>query len=280
MKTILFPTDFSKCAIHASHYAAMLANIYEARIILLNVDYIPLVPANHHLQKAQKVVTVSMKKAQEDLEAFKNKFIEETNMNAHRVLQQVVYGFPADKIVQEANYLNADMIVMGTKGASNFLDKWLGTNAQKVMKEALCPVWIIPLETKIQHPTKIMYAADFREDEIFAMQKIVQITEPLNAFCKVIHVHDIFKPLEKRKVKKQVATINQEFKDDNVFARNLNRSDIIEGLEAYMGTFRPDILALAVHEKSFFERLFNESVTKYFVQASQVPLLTFRKEQP
>ena len=124
MKTILFPTDFSKSAIHASHYAAMLANIYEARIILLNVDYIPMVPANHHSQEAQKAIILSMKKAQEDLEVFKNQFIEETNINPHRVLQQVVYGYPADKIVQEANYLNADMIVMGTKGASHFLDKW------------------------------------------------------------------------------------------------------------------------------------------------------------
>ena len=277
MKTILFPTDFSKSAIHASHYAAMLANIYEARIILLNVDYIPMVPANHHSQEAQKAVIVSMKKAQEDLEAFKNQFIEETNINPHQVLQQVVYGYPADKIVQEANYLNADMIVMGTKGASHFLDKWLGTNAQKVMKEATCPVWIIPQKAKIKHPKKIMYAADFKEDEMLATQKIVQITEPINAFCKVIHVHDIFEPIGKMMVKEQVTTLNEEFEEDDILAKNLNRDDIIEGLEVYMESFKPDVLALAVHEKSFLERLFNESVTKHFVQVSQLPILTFRK---
>ena len=277
MKTILFPTDFSKSAIHASHYAAMLANIYEARIILLNVDYIPMVPANHHSQEAQKAVIVSMKKAQEDLEVFKNQFIEETNINPHRVLQQVVYGYPADKIVQEANYLNADMIVMGTKGASHFLDKWLGTNAQKVMKEATCPVWIIPQKAKIKHPKKIMYAADFKEDEMLATQKIVQITEPLDAFCKVIHVHDIFEPIGKMMVKEQVTMLNEEFEEDDILAKNLNRDDIIEGLEAYMESFKPDVLALAVHEKSFLERLFNESVTKHFVQVSQLPILTFRK---
>ena len=277
MKTILFPTDFSKNAIHASHYAAMLANIYEARIILLNVDYIPMVPANHHSQEAQKAIIVSMKKAQEDLEVFKNQFIEETNINPHRVLQQVVYGYPADKIVQEANYLNADMIVMGTKGASHFLDKWLGTNAQKVMKEATCPVWIIPQKAKIKHPKKIMYAADFKEDEMLATQKIVQITEPINAFCKVIHVHDIFEPIGKTMVKEQVTTLNEEFEEDDILAKNLNRDDIIEGLEVYMESFKPDVLALAVHEKSFLERLFNESVTKHFVQVSQLPILTFRK---
>ena len=277
MKTILFPTDFSKSAIHASHYAAMLANIYEARIILLNVDYIPMVPANGHSQEAQKAVIVSMKKAQEDLEVFKNQFIEDTKINPHQVLQQVVYGYPADKIVQEANYLNADMIVMGTKGASNFLDKWLGTNAQKVMKEATCPVWIIPQKAKIEHPKKIMYAADFKEDEMLATQKMLAIIEPLDTFCKVIHVHDIFEPLEKSMVKEQVTTINEVFGEDDVFARNLNRDDIIEGLEAYIESFKPDVLALAVYEKSFLERLFNESVTKHFVQVSQLPLLTFKK---
>ena len=277
MKTILFPTDFSKCAIHASRYAAMLAEIYEAKIILLNVDYIPMVPSNHHSLEAKKVVTISMKRAQEDLKNFKNQFIEDTKMNPQRVLQQVVYGYPADKIVQEANFLKADMIVMGTKGASYFLDKWLGTNAQKVMKEAVCPVWIIPQKAKIKHPKKIMYAADFKEDEILATQKVVTFTEPLDAFCKVIHVQDIFEPIEKSILNEQVKTINEEFGEDDVFARNLNRSDIIEGLEVYMETFNPDVLALAVHEKSFFAQFFNESVTKHFVQVSQLPILTFRK---
>ena len=169
------------------------------------------------------------------------------------------------------------MIVMGTKGASNFLDKWLGTNAQKVMKEAVCPVWIIPQKAKIKHPKKIMYAADLQEDEMLATQKIVQITEPLDVFCKVIHVHNIFEPIEKTMIKEQVTTLNVQFEEDDVFARNLNRADIIEGLEAYMESFKPDVLALAVHEKSFLERLFNESVTKHFVQVSHLPLLTFRK---
>jgi nucleotide-binding universal stress UspA family protein len=277
MKTILFPTDFSKSAIHASHYAALLANIYDAKIILLNVDYIPMVPENHRSIEAQNAVITSMKKAHEDLKIFREQFIKDTNINPALVMEQVIYGFPADKIVQEAKYLKADMIVMGTKGASNFLDKWLGTNAEKVMKNADCPVWIIPLKAKIKQPKKIMYAADFKEDEILATQKVVQITEPLEAFCKVIHVHDIFEPIEQSQVKEQITTLNKEFEENDVFARNLNRSDIIEGLEVYIESFKPDVLALAVHDKTFLDRFFNESVTKHFVHVAQLPILTFRK---
>jgi nucleotide-binding universal stress UspA family protein len=277
MKTILFPTDFSKCAIHASRYAAKLANIYDARIILLNVDYIPMVPPNHRSQEAQKAVISSLKKAQDNIETFREQFVRDTKMNPERVLHQVIYGYPADKIVQEAKYLNADMIVMGTKGASNFIDKWLGTNAQKVMKQAHCPVWIIPQKAKIKHPKKVMYAADFKEDEMLATQKITKIIAPLSAFCKVIHVHDLFENTEVSTIKKQVLALNEELSKDNIFARSINRDDIIEGLEAYIQSFKPDVLALAVHEKSFLERLFNESISKHFVYESQMPLLIFRK---
>jgi nucleotide-binding universal stress UspA family protein len=43
MKTILFPTDFSKNATHASLYAGMIARAMNAHLILLNVYSIPMV---------------------------------------------------------------------------------------------------------------------------------------------------------------------------------------------------------------------------------------------
>jgi nucleotide-binding universal stress UspA family protein len=277
MKTILFPTDFSENAIHASHYAAMIANIYEANIVLLNIDYIPMVAENHHSQVVQSAVINSLKTSQEELEQFKNQFIDDTQIAPSRVSTRVVYGFPADKIIEEAQIMNVDMIVMGTKGANNLLDKWLGTNAQKVAKNAHCPVFVIPSGAKIVPPQKIMYAADFQKDEKKATQKLLNITKPFEAFCKVIHIHDVFEPLEGTSIKEEVKAMKVNFENDDIFIRSLNREDIIEGLEAYIDTFKPDILALAIHEKSFLEQFFNESVTKHFIQDSQLPILTFRK---
>lgn len=145
------------------------------------------------------------------------------------------------------------------------------------MKNAICPVWIIPQKSIVKHPKKIMYVADFKEDEILVTQKIAGITEPLALFCKVIHIYDNFESVEKSSVKEHIAFINEEFGKDNVFAKNLNRTDIIQGLDVYIKSFKPDILALAVHEKSFLEMLFNESITKHIAQVSQLPILTFRK---
>ncbi|MEA5459017.1 universal stress protein [Arcicella sp. LKC2W] len=277
MKTILFPTDFSKNAAHASEYAGMLAKIYDANIVILNTYFIPMVPENPMAYEAQSAIESNKQEAIEDLEKFAETFISKAHLHPTRVSQRVEYGFPADKIVEIANEIKADMIVMGTKGASDILDKWLGTNAQKVMKEALCPVWIIPSHTHIKQPQKIMYAADFKEDEVTATQHFLDIVKPLETLNKVIHINDFFEQNTESVVQEKVGDLREEFKQENILIRNIKREDVIEGLETYIETFKPSILALAVHEKSFLEKIFDVSVTKHFVQEAKLPILTFRK---
>jgi nucleotide-binding universal stress UspA family protein len=277
MKTILFPTDFSGNAAHASEYAGMLAKIYDANIVVLNTYFIPMVPENPMAYEAQSAIESNKEEAIKDLEKFTATLISKAHLHPARVSQRVAYGFPADKITEIANEIKADMIVMGTKGASDILDKWLGTNAQKVMKEALCPVWIIPSHTYIVHPKKIMYAADFKEDEAIATQRFLDIVKPLEAVNKVIHINDFFEKNTESIVHEKVVDLRDEFKEENVLIRNIKREDVIEGLETYIETFKPNVLALAVHEKSFLEKIFDTSVTKHFVQEAQLPILTFRK---
>ncbi|MES2519952.1 MAG: universal stress protein [Bacteroidota bacterium] len=276
MKTILFPTDFSKNAVHASEYAGILIKQFDANIVLLNVHWIPMVPENAMAYNAQEAIGDSKKEAEKDLAKFTEKFVEKTQINPERISQRVEYGFPSDTIVEVANEIKADFIVMGTKGASDILDKWLGTNAQKVMKAAECPVWIIPADAVINRPRKIMYAADFKEDEILATQRFLDIVKPLDALCKVIHINDFFEQ-NGSNITETVSDLRGEFKEENLLVRNIKRADIIEGLESYIDTFKPDTLALAVHEKSFFEKIFDTSVTKHFVQEAKLPILTFRK---
>ena len=42
MKTILFPTDFSENATHASDYAGLLAQKFNANVVLLTIYSMPI----------------------------------------------------------------------------------------------------------------------------------------------------------------------------------------------------------------------------------------------
>jgi nucleotide-binding universal stress UspA family protein len=167
--------------------------------------------------------------------------------------------------------------VMGTKGATNTLDKWLGTHAQQVMKTAHCPVWVIPQNAPINYPQHIMYAADFREDEVLATQQVLAFAKPLQATCKVIHIHDYFELNVGHAVQEMVHYLEDEFENEDITFKHVNRADIIEGLETYIRTHKPDVLALAIQEKSFLSKIFETSVTKHFIQEAKLPILTFKK---
>ncbi len=277
MKTILFPTDFSENARHALKYAALLANKLNANMILLNIYSVPMVSEYLLPQDIERFLEENKDNAIAKIEAFKKEFMAETNIPSERISTKVEYGFIPEKIVDTAKNLKADMIVMGTKGANNPLDRWLGTTAQKVMKTAPCPVWIIPEKAPLNYPTEIMYAADFKEDELTAMHTIMDITTALFAKSKVVHIHDYYELNVGHQIEAMVDYLEDKFENENVSFVHLKRADIIEGLEKYIKSHQPDVLAMAVHDKSLFSKLFDSSVTKHFVQESKLPLLIFRK---
>lgn len=278
MKNILFPTDFSKNALHAAEYAGMIAHKFNANVVLLNIYSVPII-TEYQVPYNIEDFTVEMKAISErNLSDFTTKFMEITGLESHRISQKIEYGFIEDIISDTAKNLDIDMIVMGTKGASNVLDKWIGTTAQVVMKQAECPVWIIPEKAKINYPQKFLYAADLMEDEITATQKLMEFVSPFEANCKILHIDDNFNLNPDAETETKINKLKEKFKDDDsVFVRNIKRDDVVEGLEAYIESYNPDVLVLAVHDKSLFSRIFEESVTNHFVFHADLPMLILQK---
>ena len=278
MITILFPTDFSKNAVHASLYAGMIARGMNAHIILLNVYSIPMATEYQIPYDVDEFLKISREASEEKLQEFARELIEGTGISRNKITQMTDYGQTSDSIVKIAQSEGVDFIMMGTKGVSNMLDKWLGTNAQNVLEAAECPVWVIPENSPLDYPKMFMYAADFREDDDLAILKVLEIARPLGATCKVIHIHDYYELISNRTVKEIVTELSYEFvEDDDVSIKNINRQEVYEGLKTYVKTHKPDVLALAVYYKSFLSKIFDRSITEHFVQEGNIPLLTFRK---
>lgn len=277
MKTILFPTDFSKNAAHAARYAGMVAKLFDANIVLLHVYHIPMVPAYNTSFEVKDTIVQNENDIKEELQTFATELMKNSNLANERIIQKIEYGFASEKTVEIADSMNVDLIVMGTKGASDMLDKWLGTHAQDVIKNAKCPVLTIPNDVPIDYPQRILYAADFKDDEIHAVQKVLDFAKFLGATCKVMHVHEGFEPNIGHIVEETIKDLENKFKDEDVTVQQFHRDDTIEGIETYIKTYAPDVLAMAIHEKSFLDNIFSTSVTQHFIQAAKIPMLTFKK---
>jgi nucleotide-binding universal stress UspA family protein len=119
MKTVLAPIDFSDISRSVINEAVALARAIDARLVLLHV-------------------------------------VRDEGVTAH-VIHQV--GSPGERIVQQAERLEADYIVMGSHGHGAFYDLIVGGTTTRVLKAATCPVVIVPAGTNPSLRAKALLGA-------------------------------------------------------------------------------------------------------------------------
>jgi len=135
----LCPVDFSANSRAALRYAAMLARLSDAHLMVLYVDD-PLLAA----VMAARTTTPTMIAATEtELRRFvTNTFRGATPAPACTVMTQA--GTPAREIVKVAERHRCDLIVIGYRGAGRTSKLLFGSTTEGVMRTTAVPVVAIP----------------------------------------------------------------------------------------------------------------------------------------
>ena len=158
MKTIIIPTDFSNNAWKAAGYAANLYRNIPCRFILFHAYHVDssIVEAN-----IPQVIASKSEDINRNLEKLKVAF-QEFDHHADSVIEASArYGLTSETIVKEAKNEFAEMIVMGTRGASPDEVIVVGSSTLGVLEKIPCPVICIPVETSIEAPVHIMFTTDY-----------------------------------------------------------------------------------------------------------------------
>ena len=140
IKQILVPIDFSDCSRKALKYAIPLAREHKAAISLVHI--VPTVSAAFGEYAAFEGTSITKDicdRAEGDL----SKLVvdEIRGLVATDVLVRT--GSPADEIVNIAEKLPADIIVISTHGRSGLKHVLLGSVAERVVRHAHCPVLVV-----------------------------------------------------------------------------------------------------------------------------------------
>lgn len=148
---ILVPLDGSEVSERALPYAKRVVDPTEGTITLLTVLDVPDYPVTAYYPTVVAYDT-SPEKVSEKLmpqaKDYLNKTAEALHREGFRVTMSTVIGEPAGAIVEKAEELKVDAIVMSTHGRSG-ISRWLfGSVASKVLESSRCPVFIIPVRSK------------------------------------------------------------------------------------------------------------------------------------
>ena len=188
LRNILFATDFSEVSKAALPYALDLADLYEGKIFIAHV-----VPHEPYLSVPMEPIPV-------DLDLLWNR--EKQNM-ADFVSKNSFGDVPHEEILQRGDLWDViadiiakkdiDLVVVGTHGRHGLKKVVLGSAAEKIYRQARCPVLTIgPVAVDFGAAgwalKQILFATDFSETSLHALPYALSLAEENQADLTFLNV--------------------------------------------------------------------------------------------
>lgn len=278
MRKILVPTDFSEVSLHALDFARQLAKRDDCEILLLNIiehpsaatfktmgitDYDPM--ESIYIKKMIEV-------ASERMENLRNS----DDFKGIDIKTRVVVGNPFVEITEDIVKTETDLVIMGSEGVDGVDEMFVGSNAEKVIRTAECPVIIIKSPTNVEDIKNIVFASNFESpgegivahikqvQSIFNAKLSLVIINTPNNFTSTRHDFEIMEEFAKsRGLDNYTLDVYNDFQEE-------------DGILSYAEDIQADMIAIGTHGRTgIIHFLSGGSIAEDVANESKRPVWTF-----
>ncbi len=133
MNNIVVAVDFSSGSLHALKYAVNLGNLIKSNITMIWVD---------KTSGPDSVYSISVENYRGEVVRRFNEIIEQfqPELTGGKLDYKLRKGKIYAEVVGFAHSKKAGLIITGSHGVSGFEEYWIGSNANRIVAHALCPV--------------------------------------------------------------------------------------------------------------------------------------------
>ncbi|WP_147677587.1 universal stress protein [Algibacter pacificus] len=276
MNTILVPIDFSEHSEYALKTAAKLAKKHNAEVLVLHMLEMATVALNATDELLGQQVIYFMKLAEQKFEAFLDKpYLKDLKITP------IIKHF---KVFSEVNDVakahNADIIIMGSHGTNGIQEMFVGSNTERVVRNAEIPVLVVKNSEVDINFDVIVLACDLTEESIQPYLNTRKMFEEIVSKIYIVHVN---LPNENFK-----STVELEEMAANFFTKaekSLSRMEdmhfisdytIDEGILNFSTQYGADLIVMPTHGRTGLAHFFQGSVGEDVVNHANLPVLTIK----
>jgi len=277
MKTILVPTDFSEQAGYALDLAVQIGKQSKAKILLLNViegtrnfSFNTMGEAESSAGEEAFFIKKLIEQTRERLYDVKESMLKE----GLEIESMVEMGNPYQSISSVVSDHGADLIVMGTKGSSGLEEVLIGSNTERVVRFAECPVVTIKERVDLSQIKKIVFASDLSDEQTEVIAEIKKMQKQLGA---ELHLLKVNTP-NSFHTQRQSA---QEFKDfidrhniQNGYSHVYNEATEEDGILYFAEDLGACMIAIGTHGRTGIMHLLSGSLAEDLVNHAKNPVWT------
>ena len=277
---ILVPVGFSEQSMLAMGQAFNLAKIKNSEVVLLYV-----IEDNHSMFDIFTTNEIEYEKIKmRVLSKLKEIASEYSDKYGVVVDFMVAKGSVYEKVCEVADMISSDLIVMGTNGAPKGITKrFIGSNAEKVVRSAKCPVItikgkghkdgcdniILPLDLEKQTKEKVAYALEYarywnstvrivsvvlknNENVRNQLIKNLKLVEDFITNAGVKCTSELLEAEKKISLSEAILDYEKRFQSDLIMIMTKKEEAISDNLSVTARTiiYNSDIPVMSIHPKS------------------------------
>jgi len=274
MKKILVPIDFSKPSEYATKMAAKIAQKTNATVYLIHFIELPsgVIDIASSSTFSIPESMLYLRKTKEKVLEFKKSFFSEDRT----VEYFIKLNSPFEGIKKYAEKINADLIIMGSKGHSEFEEIMIGSNTEKIVRSSKIPVIVIKKDLKKFKLKNLVFASNFKKENKEVFRKFLDFA---NAFDSKVHLLNINTPSHFEITQNSIQKVKDFIKDFHLPKHSINiynDTSVEEGIVNFSREKKADLIALSTHGRSGISHLFTASVTKNLSKKALKPIFTVK----
>lgn len=271
MKKFLIATDFSETAENATHFALELALVANAACTLVHAYKMPY---DFAAQMENRVVAIK-KNAEEKLGKLVHHFKNDSRYSSLQIDHKVEEGSPESVATELAEETGTDLIILGLSRHSKMETFMDGNTGVEVIERSRIPVLAIPLQARYSAPKEIIYAAEYREEDLQNLDELSQWAKLFSARLRVIHIQEGSTKEEKLRFRGISEEVTDRLAYPYITQELIKADDVEEGIMKATSSQEGIILAMAHYHKSLLKDIFGRSHTKAIAMETMVPLMIF-----
>lgn len=271
---ILVPIDYSEQSVIALEQALSLSKVFDSKIHVLNV-----ISEEFSLSKLfdDKDKVEFEKRAAAKLE----EFIADKNTEYRVDLgYSQVHGKIYEQIVNSADILNAQFIVMGTAGSSSLKKRFIGSNALRVVRESHKPVITIKGKHHRKGCQNIILPLDLTKETKEKVAKAVEFAKRFGSIVRVVSVLMTYDEFIVNRLTRQLDQVKKYIMEQGVdctaeIVRDTKGGQsLADSIIDYANKSKGDLIMVMTQQEEDITDYFIGSAAQGIINESDIPVLS------
>ncbi|MCJ7759199.1 MAG: universal stress protein, partial [Gillisia sp.] len=193
-----------------------------------------------------------------------------------KVHETVEFHQAFEGIMEISQKHSCDIIIMGSHGATGLKEIFIGSNAEKVVRNSTIPVMIIKNDRPDFEVNNLVFATDSNLENKHTLSKVKKFAEKIDATLHLVYINTANNFVIEEEAQKDLEDFVKGEDLKNYTLNIYNDVTVEKGILNFATSINAELIGISTHGRKGLDHFFNGSISEDLVNHANTPIVTFK----